>query len=83
MSRVGGRDVALGEDAGGQLIQQRLEQMVVRAVDDRHVDVGAPQRLGGEQAAEPGADDHDAVSPACEDRAVARLHRTEGSRPAG
>jgi hypothetical protein len=43
----------------------------------------APRSAFGEQAAEPGADDHDAMSPACEDRAVVRLHRTEGSRPAG
>ena len=64
-------------------VQQRLEEVMVRAVDDRHFGVGAPQRLGGEQAAEAGADNHDAVSPACEDRAVARLHRTGGSRPAG
>ena len=57
----GGRDVSLGEDAGGDLVQQRLEQVMVRSVDDRHVDVGPPQGLGHKQAAEARADDDDAV----------------------
>jgi hypothetical protein len=35
---------------------------MVRAVDDRHVDVGAPQRPGREQAGEAGADDRDPVA---------------------
>ena len=51
-------DVAFGEDAGRHLIEQRLKQVMVGAVDDRHLDIGPPKRLGGEEAGEPGADDH-------------------------
>jgi hypothetical protein len=33
------RDVALGEDPGGHLVQQRLKPMMVRSIDDRHIDL--------------------------------------------
>ena len=42
-----GRAVAHRQHAGGELVEQRLEQVVVRAVDERDVDVGlaaAPAR---------------------------------------
>ena len=52
------RDLALGEDAGRHLVEQRLEQVVGGLRDHRDVDVGASQRLGAEQAPEAGAD-HD------------------------
>ena len=55
-------DLALGQDAGGDLVEQRLEQVVGRLGDQRHVDVGVLQRLGGEEAAEAGPDDHHMVS---------------------
>ena len=56
-------DLALGEDPGRDLVEQRLEEVVVGPVDDRDLDIGAAQRLGGEEAAEAAADDHHAVSP--------------------
>jgi hypothetical protein len=55
-------DLALGQDAGRDLVEQRLEQVVARAVDEGDLDVGASQRLGGEQAAEAGPDDDNAVT---------------------
>ena len=52
--------VARGQGAGRDLVEQRLEQVVVRAVDQRHVDVGAPRaRARAASAAEAAADDHD------------------------
>jgi len=53
-----GGDLPLGQDAGRALVQQRLEQVVLRPVDQGHLDRGAPQRPDGEQAGEPAADDH-------------------------
>ena len=55
------RDVALGEYAGGDLVEQGLEEVVVGAVDHNHLDWRAAQRLGGEQPGEPATDDDDAV----------------------
>ena len=52
-------DVGRRERRGRDLIEQRLEAMVVLPVDDDHVDRRAPQRLGGFQAAEAGPDDDD------------------------
>ena len=57
----GGRDLALGDDAGRHLVQQRLEQVVGGAGDQLDVDVGALELLCGGQAAEAGADDDDLV----------------------
>ena len=49
----GGRgDLALGDDAGGHLVQQRLEQVVRGLGDQLDVDVGALECLGGVQSAE-------------------------------
>jgi hypothetical protein len=53
MSRDRQRDVALGEDAGGQLLEQRLEEMMVRAVDDRHLDVGRCRALAANSPPKP------------------------------
>ena len=62
ISRVLGRDLALGEDAGGHLVEQRLEQVVGRLGDERDLDVvAALERLRAEEPAETGADDDDAV----------------------
>ena len=45
-------DLALGEDAGGHLVEQRLEEVVRGLGDERDVDVGALEGLGAEEAAE-------------------------------
>jgi hypothetical protein len=45
------------ERCGADLIQQRLEQMVIALIDDRELDVGSEQTLRNRQAAEAGADD--------------------------
>ena len=55
------RDLALGEDAGRHLVEQRLEQVVVGAVDERDLDRRALQRLGRVEPAEATADDDDAM----------------------
>jgi hypothetical protein len=46
------------QDPGGDLVEQRLEQVVVGAVHHRDLDVGPLQRLRDVQPAEP-APDHD------------------------
>ncbi len=53
------RDQTLGQDAGGNLIEQRLEQMMVRPVDQRHVDVGLRQHSADVDATETSADHND------------------------
>jgi hypothetical protein len=55
------RDLALGQDPGGHLVEQRLEQVVLGAVDERDHDVAAAQRPCGEEPAEAAPDDDDAV----------------------
>jgi hypothetical protein len=57
----GRRDLALGQDPGRHLVEQRLEQVVRRLGDHGHLDVGAAQRLGAEEAPEAGADHHHPV----------------------
>jgi hypothetical protein len=54
-------DVPLGENTGRHLVQERLEEVMVVAVDDGDVDVRASQRSCGEQAAEATTHDHDAM----------------------
>ena len=59
---AGGRgDLALGDDAGRNLVQQRLEQVMGGAGDQLDVDVGPFELFGRVQPAEPRADDHDPV----------------------
>ena len=53
-------DVARVQRRRGDLVEQRLEQMVVAAIDDRQVHRGAPERPGGVEAAESAAEDDDA-----------------------
>jgi hypothetical protein len=53
--------LTLGQDAGRDLVEQRLEEVVRRAVDQRHRRGCPAQGLGGEQTAESGTDDHNAV----------------------
>jgi hypothetical protein len=51
--------VSLGKDARRQLVQQRLKEMVIAAVDDRHLDRLSTQALRGEEAGESAPDDRD------------------------
>ena len=67
-------DLALGEDAGRDLVEQRLEQVVGGLGDHGDVDVAAPQRLGAEEPAEAGADDDDPVGGAHGRVNVGRVH---------
>jgi hypothetical protein len=65
------RDVRGRERRARDLVEQRLKQVVVVAVDDQHVSGGALERAGGEQSAEAATDDHDPRPP----RAVQRFLR--------
>src|SRR5262249_14526074 len=56
------RDRAGWEDAGRDLVEQRLEEVVVRSVDECDLDRGALEEPRCEQAAEPCANDHDPVA---------------------
>ena len=56
------RDLARRERPGRDLVQQRLEQVVIAPVDQRHRDIGlVTERLRGVEPAEPTADDDDAM----------------------
>ncbi len=52
-------DVGRRQAGGGDLIQQRLEDVMVVPVDHRHLDGGAAERAGRRQAGEATAHDHD------------------------
>ena len=67
-------DLALGQDARGHLVQQRLEEMMVRAVDDGDAHRFALERPRGEEPAEATADDHHVVA------AVGRQGRAHRNR---
>ena len=57
-------DLALREDSRCDLVEQRLKEVVVRAVDERDVDVALPKELRGKEATEAAADDdHTVASP--------------------
>jgi hypothetical protein len=58
-------DLALAQDAGGHLVEQRLEEVVGRLADQGDVDVGPLESLGPEQSAETRADHDDLVTLAC------------------
>ena len=53
------RDVRRAEGGRGHLVEQGLEEVVVRAVDHRDAHRGAFQGAGCGQPAEPGSEDHD------------------------
>src|SRR5262249_46958726 len=55
-------DLAGREGAGGDLVQQRLKQVVIAAIDQGDVDRCSSERPGRAQTAEAAADDDDAVS---------------------
>ena len=71
------RDLSLGQDAGRALVEQRLEQMVLRAIDEGDRHVAASQRPGGEQPGETPADDDDSR---CRARAGWHPDRPSSSR---
>ena len=58
----GGCDVRGGDQAGGDLVEHRLEQVVILLVDDRDIDIRVLQLLNGRQAAEASADHNDVVA---------------------
>src|SRR5262249_11400942 len=53
-------DIAGREARGRNLIEQRLKEVIIVAIDDRHVERRVGKPLGGGEPAEAGADDHDA-----------------------
>ena len=55
----GRRDIGRRKSGGRDLVEQRLEKMIVRAVDHRHPDRLVAEMLRRFQAAEAGADDDD------------------------
>ena len=78
------RDLGRRQAGGRDLVEQRLEQMVVAPVDDGDVGIGTGQRAGGAQPAEARADNDDvrpghAVSPV----PALRRRRCERSRRKG
>jgi len=58
------RDLALRQNPRGNLIQQRLEQMVLGPRDHRHLDWRMLERLGCREATETRANDDNAMPPA-------------------
>ncbi len=59
---AGGRsDLALGDDAGRNLVQKRLEQVMSGTGDQLDVDIGPLELFDRVQPAEPGSDDHNPV----------------------
>jgi hypothetical protein len=56
-------DVALGEDPGRDLVEKRLEQVMIRAVDDCKFHIGAAQGLRGKEPSESAPDDGHSMSP--------------------
>jgi hypothetical protein len=75
-----GPDVAGGQHAGCNLIQERLEQVMVPAIDERHIDRQVTEEPGGRQPAEPPTDHDDmmtVVAPLASERGLA--HQAEGS----
>jgi hypothetical protein len=55
------RDLPLRQDPRGHLVQQRLEQVVIDAVDEGEIHGRALQEPGSEQPAESAPDDDDAM----------------------
>jgi hypothetical protein len=55
------RHLALAQDPGGHLVQQRLEQVVRGAADERHISFCPSKGLGGEQPTEARPDNDNAM----------------------
>ena len=56
-------DVALREDPGRNLVEQRLKQVVVCAVDNCHFHIGVAQGLGGKEPSESASNDGHSMTP--------------------
>ena len=56
------RDLRRAQPRGGDLIEQRLENVVIAPVKQHNVALGPPKHLGRREAGESAADDHDARS---------------------
>ncbi len=56
-------DIRRRQGRRGHLVEKRLKQMVVAAVDEQHVHRRVPERTGSEQPTETTPDDHDLRSP--------------------
>ena len=76
----GHRDLSLGEDASGALVEQRLEQVMGGAVDHRHLHRAVPERAGSEKAGEAAADDHHSSRRDVVVEPVRLAHRSRSSR---
>src|SRR6516162_922661 len=57
------RDIARRQTRGCYLIQKRLEQVVIVAIDDGDVEWCSRQLLGGRKPAESSSDNHNAGAP--------------------
>jgi hypothetical protein len=66
-------DLSFGDDAGGHLVQQRLEQVVGGAGDQLDVDIGPLERLRGVQPTETRTNDDYLVPIRCRSSGVAHL----------
>jgi hypothetical protein len=62
-------DVALGKNPRRELMEQRLNQVMIRSVNDGDIDLGAPQRLRRRESSESAPDDHNTM-PAASGRSV-------------
>jgi len=60
----GGGDLGRRETGRRHLIEQRLEQVIIMPVDDRHIQFGAGQMLRRRQPRKPATQDHDPGTPA-------------------
>ena len=76
------RDVAGRKHAGRDLVEQRLEQMVIAPIDERHVDIGVAEQPGRGKTAEAAAHNDDLMHAFPIPRCVrcARCERTPGRR---
>ena len=55
--------IARGQQTGGHLVEQRLEQVVVHPIHHRHLHIRLSQPLRGCEAREAASDDYDAAAP--------------------
>ena len=72
-------DIPLGEYSRRDLMQQRLNQVVIRPVDDGDINGSPPQGLRRSQSSESAADDHDMMPASREQyrRLAAALHQAQ------
>ena len=61
----GRSDLSLGENAGRDLVEEGLEQVVIAPIHEGHVDRGAPQEACGKEPAEAASDDDNPVRAWC------------------